>query len=56
MKETREIFTPHMIQGTKFWQKPPVGLRCGKNNNIKIDRRKLGCEDTQWIQMAQDKV
>jgi hypothetical protein len=28
----------------------------GINDNIKMDRKEIGCEDVDWIQLAQDAV
>jgi hypothetical protein len=44
-----------------FAQKPrrkrPLGrCRHGKENNIKMDLKTVGCEDHDWIYLAQDRI
>jgi hypothetical protein len=53
----REKRNPYRILAGEPGEKRPLGRpRCRRVDNIKIDLREIGCDDMDWIDLAQDWV
>jgi hypothetical protein len=44
-----------LLVGKPEGKRPPGRSRCGWVDNIEMDLREIGCNDVDWIDMAQDR-
>jgi hypothetical protein len=53
MGENRNAY--RILVGNPEGKRPPGRPRCGWVDSIKMDVREIGCDDIDWIYLAQDR-
>jgi hypothetical protein len=55
MRETVEVYTAFWGRGTPEGKRPLGRPRRRREDDIKMDLQEVGCEDMDWIDVAQDR-